>query len=215
MCTGILGELDIFPRASEPRDVPSAGINRDIIVCGAVKEAKGPLAYFLVFEEYRVACRIKSDVGSELRPGGSVHALEALEAGIESHKAAFGEAHHRNPRAVDLRMLGKQMKGSIGVQDHAQVPKPRLVRDCLGDAPTRKAVKQESRCTYPVYFMGPLIYISPNTCRAVHQKDCRNFSCRHWEPQLSGNTDLRPFLRSGQKLFVRECDTFERMNFNS
>src|SRR6266481_4561962 len=105
MRLGVFRELDVFPSASQPLDVPSTWFNGHVIIRCAMKKSNRSITHLFVIEKNRVALRIKRDVSSEFQTGPSVHALKAAETGIERHRASSGKAHKHDTGGVDSRVL--------------------------------------------------------------------------------------------------------------
>ena len=149
------GELNVLPCVLQSIDIATSGLDRHVIVSGAMKEADGAIANIFIFEKRRIAASVKRNVGGKLNAGRAPEALKTFHAGVERGESTFGKTHDRDSRRINSGMAREQLQALISINDHRETGELRLVRNCLRDAASRKCVQDEGGNAHSVESLRP------------------------------------------------------------
>jgi len=114
-----LGQHDVFSFRAQTFHIGSAGCDRHVIVCGAMKHPYWSIGHFMIVNVGRSAVGIERYIRRELDTAcRSVHAVKPCQAGVQGSLAAAGESHHGNPCGIDPRVLRKKFQSTVRIDRH-------------------------------------------------------------------------------------------------
>src|SRR3954447_9081424 len=159
MRVGKLGQCDVFACLLQALDIRAAGLDRNVIVSGPVKETDWLVTYIRIVDVGREARRVERQIGGKRRALWAIHALEAIETCVKGRLSPAREPHEDDFRGIDAWMRGEHGQGAVRIENHIQAPKQSLIGTRALEAARREAVDGEGRQPNAVEFLRPAIDI--------------------------------------------------------
>ena len=139
-----------------------------------MKEANGAVANDFIFEETRIAARVKRNIGGKLDVRRAPKPLKTFHAGVKRCETTLGKTHNCDSRRINSGMPGKQVQPPVCVDNHRKTGELGLVRNRLGDPAPRKCIQDEGGDAHGVESLCPSIDVCADTTRPMDENHSRN-----------------------------------------
>src|SRR5262249_1921101 len=159
---GIFREPDVAAGSPQPFHIGFAGSDRVVVIARAVKYPDRPIGHLGVGDEGGHAVGIERHISHELRARLVPKLMKTLEAPVERGLAAAREAHERDARRIDARMLGDDLERAIDIDYEVEPTEQRLVGAHAGETAAGEAIDYEGRDPHFIELSRPHVDVGAN-----------------------------------------------------